>query len=137
MSYGHFQVSLLTVIFNLHTGVFPGGCRPSDPPHKRAGMGSGGPILGCIFLYFSMCFCFFVVGFRPREVLILLLVKFHVECRQNHVWVPPGGQVMSIFVKTDIFAKDALGETHGKKERYKLYRMVFSKYKTLDFWSAL
>ena len=45
--------------------------------------------------------------------LIFFLMKFHVECRQNHVWGPPGARVISIFVKTYIFGKDALGGTHG------------------------
>ena len=58
---------LLTVIFKLHTGVFPGGCRPPDPPHGRAGGVSGGPILGCIFSLFVF-FYFLFAGFRPREI---------------------------------------------------------------------
>ena len=41
----------------------------------------------------------------PGRYLIFFLVKFHVECRQNHVWGPPGARVMSIFVKTYIFGK--------------------------------
>ena len=73
----------------------------------------------------------------PGRYLIFFLVRFRVECNQNHVWEPPGARVMSIFVKTYIFARDVLDETHGWKERQKLYRMVFSKYTTLDFWSAL
>ena len=44
---------------------------------------------------------------------MFFLVKFHVECRQNHVCGPPEDRVMSIFVKTDIFGKDALDDTHG------------------------
>ena len=68
---------------------------------------------------------------------ILFLLKIHVECTQNHVWGPPGARVMSIFVKTYILGNVALGETHGLKERQKLYRMLFSKYKTLGFVSTL
>ena len=37
--------------------------------------------------------------------LIFFLVKFHVECRQNHVWGPPGAGVMTNFVKHVFFAK--------------------------------
>ena len=33
---------------------------------------------------------------------MLFLVKFQVECRQNHICGPPGARVMSIFVKTYI-----------------------------------
>ena len=33
----------------------------------------------------------------------MFLLNFHVGCRQNHVWRPPGAQVMSIFVNTYIF----------------------------------
>ena len=63
-----------------------------------------------------MCFLdLLFVGFRPRELSHIFLVKFHVECIQNHVWGPPGARVMSIFVKTNILAKDVLGETHGLK----------------------
>ena len=40
---------------------------------------------------------------------LFFLVKFHVECRQSHVWGPPGAQVMSMFVKTYIFGKVELG----------------------------
>ena len=32
-------------------------------------------------------------------------MKFHVECRQNHVWGPPGARVMTNFVKHVFFAK--------------------------------
>ena len=32
-------------------------------------------------------------------------MKFHVECRQNHVWRPPGARVMTNFVKHVFFAK--------------------------------
>ena len=37
--------------------------------------------------------------------LILFLIKFHVECRQNHVWGPPGARVMTNCVKHVFFAK--------------------------------
>ena len=73
----------------------------------------------------------------PGKYRILSGVKFHVKCIQNHVWGPLEARVMSTFVKTFIFAKDAFGETYGLKERYKLYRMVFSKYKALEFGSTL
>ena len=42
---------------------------------------------------------------RPWEVSHLLSLKFHVECRQSHVWGPPGARVMSISIKTYIFVK--------------------------------
>ena len=32
-------------------------------------------------------------------------MKFHVECRQNHVWGPPGARVMTNSVKHVFFAK--------------------------------
>ena len=53
----------------------------------------------------------------PGRYLIFFLVKFPVECRQNHVWGPPGARVMSIFVKTYICVKVELGHNHGWKER--------------------
>ena len=48
---------LLTVIFELHTGVFPGGCRPPDLPHGRAGV-LGDPFWIAFFIWFL---CFFVL----------------------------------------------------------------------------
>ena len=57
----------------------------------------------------------------------MFLMKFNVECRQNHVWGVPVAQVMSIFVKTCIFAKDALGETHGKKALKTILNGVLKK----------
>ena len=42
---------------------------------------------------------------NPGRYLIFFLVKFPVECRQNHVWGPSGAQVTSIFIKTYIFVK--------------------------------
>ena len=44
-------------------------------------------------------------------------MKFHIECRQNHVWGPPGARVMSIFIKTYIFVKvrERKGRTKGKE----------------------
>ena len=39
-------------------------------------------------------------------------MKFHVECRQNHVWGPPGARVMTNFVKHVFFAKSGkVGES--------------------------
>ena len=46
----------------------------------------------------------------------MLLVKFHVECCQNHVWGPPGARVMSIFIKTYIFAKVREGKGSNGRE---------------------
>ena len=43
--------------------------------------------------------------YRPWEVSHLFSLKFHVECRQNHVWGPPGARVMTNFVKHVFFAK--------------------------------
>ena len=43
---GKICLILLTVMFKLHTGVLPGGCRPPDSPHKVWGAAtppSGGP----------------------------------------------------------------------------------------------
>ena len=39
-------------------------------------------------------------GLQALEgIYFFFLVKFHVECRQNHVWGPPGARVMTNFVK--------------------------------------
>ena len=43
--------------------------------------------------------------YRPREVSHFFLLKFHVECRQNHVWGPILARVMTNFVKHVFFAK--------------------------------
>ena len=53
------------------------------------------------------------MGYRPWELSHRFAREISVECRQNHVWGPPEARVMSIVVKTCIFAKDALGETHA------------------------
>ena len=41
----------------------------------------------------------------PGRYLIFFLVKFHVECRQNHVWGPLGARFMTNLVKHVFFAK--------------------------------
>ena len=98
----------------LKTRMRPGGRCPPDPPFsssrgaaaprtpRSGGRAGGGPISRSIFFEFLE----FVWGSTgPGRYLIFFLVKFHVECRQNHVWGPPGARVMSIFVKTYIFGK--------------------------------
>ena len=126
--------------------MLPGGrCPPHTPfslprglplprTPRSGGRACGGPISRWFFLKFLELFG---GSTGPGKYLNFFLVKFHVGCTQNHVWGPPGPRVMSIFVKTYICARDVLGETHGWKERQKLYRMVFSKYKTLDCLSTL
>ena len=81
----------------------------------QAGGGSGGPILGCIFVFFVFCvFCIFDCGFQTSGgSSFLFLVKFQVECRHNHVWGPPGARVMSIFVKAFILKEIVLGDNHS------------------------
>ena len=34
-----------------------------------------------------------------------MIVEFHIECSQNHVWGAPGARVMNNFVKHVFFAK--------------------------------
>ena len=41
----------------------------------------------------------------PGRYLIFYLIKFPVECRQNHVWGPILARVMTNFVKHVFFAK--------------------------------
>ena len=49
---------------------------------------------------------FFVGGlWALGGISFLFLLKFHVECRQNHVWGPPGARVMTNLVKHLFFAK--------------------------------
>ena len=55
---------------------------------------------------------------------------------QNHVWGPPGARDMSIFAK-HVFAEIVRGYDHGRKERQRLFRMVFSKYQKDERWFAL
>ena len=60
-----------------------------------------------------MCFVF-VGGLQALGgIPSFVLMKFYIECNQNHVWGPPGARVMSIFVKICIFAREVLGEIHG------------------------
>ena len=54
------------------------------------------------------------MGFRPREVAHLLSREISRRMHSESCpGTPLGARVMSIFVKTYIFAKDALGENHG------------------------
>ena len=46
-------------------------------------------------------------------ISFLFLMKLHIECRQKYVWGPPGGQGMTMCVKTYICGKVELGDTHG------------------------
>ena len=87
---------------------------PPGPPARPGGRGFWGTHFGLrvflVFVFLGIVVC----GFQASEgSSFFLLVKLNIECRQNHVWGPPGARVMSIFVKTYIFGKDALDETHG------------------------
>ena len=115
---------------------FAGGLRPRDFPLGRAG---GEPSLSTLFLFFTfwrstfstLFFQLFWGSTGLGRYLIFSVGTFHVECRQIHVWRPLLAWVMTIFKKTCIFVKVELRDNLGWKERWKLYRMVFSKYKTL------
>ena len=102
---------LLTVIFKLHTGVFPGGCRPPDLPHGRAGGGSlGDPFWVAFFVcFFSLIF----VGFRPREVAHLFSREISCRIPSESCLGTPWSTSYAHICKNIDFAKDALGETHG------------------------
>ena len=56
---------------------------------------------------------FFCKFTSPGRHSLVLVMKFHVECNQNHVWGPPGARVMTMFVKTYIFVKVELGHNRG------------------------
>ena len=56
----------------------------------------------------NMCTCK-----GPGRYPICSGVKFHMECIQNHVWVPVGARVMSSFLKTYIYVEVELGDNHG------------------------
>ena len=100
----------------------------------RTGGRAGTPFLG-VFVLFVFCGGRF---YRPWEVSHFCAgVKIILECTTNHLWRPPGLRDMTNFVKHVFFAKDVLGGNHCKKEDSKLYRVVFSKYKTVRLWSTL
>ena len=102
------------------------GLRPPDLPLGRTGGRAGDPL-----------YPHFVVSLFPAHILHIVfsslfeglqalggissffLVKFHVECHQNHVCGPPGARVMSIFIKTYIFVKirEGKGREKGKEKR--------------------
>ena len=64
--------------------------------------------------HIGFCLFWFFEGLRALGGNpFLFLMKFNVECTQNHVWGPPVARVMSIFVKAYIFGKVELGEAHG------------------------
>ena len=90
----------------------------------------GLPWRHCLFLLFwgSTCstlfFAAFLKVYRPREV--------------SHVLGPHGARIMIIFVKQNIhLAKVEFSDNHGWKERWQLYRIVLSKYKSLGFLVTL
>ena len=93
------------------TWIFPGSCRLADPPLERAG-GRGTHFPVHLFYFWNSCF--FVGWSRgPGRYLIFCFSKFNMECNQNHVCGPLGVHVMTIFVRTYIFAKIELANNHG------------------------
>ena len=78
-------------------------------PPARAGVPGG-----AFRVVFFVLFLFFVVGFWPWEVAHLYSREISHRMPSESCLAPrPGARVMSMFVKTYIFGKDALGETHG------------------------
>ena len=53
---------------------------------------------------------------KPWEVSHLFSREIHVECRQHHVWGPPGTRVMSIFIKTYSLVKVREGKGREGRE---------------------
>ena len=51
--------------------------------------------------------------YTPQEVSHFFLVKFPVECRQNHVWGPIFVPSYDHIYQSMYFAKVQLGDTHG------------------------
>ena len=80
------------------------GAAPPGPPTRADGRARGEPTLSTLFFftfvgpYPEIVFFLHFLTFCPGSYLISFLLKFHVECTQNHVWGPPGPRVMSIFV---------------------------------------
>ena len=79
----------------------------------------------------------YMKSINPGRYPIFLLIKFPFECHRNHVWGPIFDPSYDHIYKSVHFVEIELGDTHGWKERKKLYRMVFSNYKTLGFWLTL
>ena len=92
-----------------------------------------GPLLAHCFL------SAFLEVYRPREVSHLLSHEMSHRMHSESCLGTPRSPSYdhTIFIKTYICVKVELVDNHGWNERYKLYRIVFSKYKTLDCWSKL
>lgn len=80
-------------------------------------------------------------GGRGTRFLLHLLILFESIPFGEDVWAHileiPRARDMSIFVKTYILAEIVRDYDHGRKERYTLYRMVFSNYQKDARWFAL
>ena len=63
--------------------------------------------------------------------------KFGVECRQHHGWGSLGARDMNILVEHMFFAEIDRRYNHSRKEHWKPYRMVFSKYNKVGIGSTL
>ena len=78
--------------------IFPDGC--GTP--RSGGRAGGGPISWCVVFEF---FEFVWGSTGPERYLMFFVVKFYVECIQNHVRGPLGALVLNLFVKAFIFVK--------------------------------
>ena len=97
------QVILLTAIFKLRPRVFPGGCRPARAEALHCLWH-----LYVVFVFFDFLILVWVSTGPGRHALVFVL-KFHVECNQNHVWGPLGARDMSIFCETCVSSGGRFG----------------------------
>ena len=89
--------------YTLHPRFFRGAAASLTPP-SGGRAGARGPR--------RLCW----VSTNPGRYLLVLIIKFHIECSKNHVCRPLGVRDMTTFVKHVFVAEIARGYNHSRKQ---------------------